>query len=475
MKRRVVRWPALAATLAGLALAFFGPAGPAPGDRPKAPALRSVKGLKLKVSPNGRHFVDQHGKPFFYLGDTCWLLFQRLDRKEVDEYLKDRAAKGFTVIQAYVLRGLGRRHPDGASSLLGEAPLIDRDPAKPNEAFFRNVEHVVRRANELGLVMALVTAKSWHVNKHPERVFDAKKARAFGKFLGRRYKDDAVLWYVGGDSVPGSDRDVWVAMARGLKEGSAGRHLVSYHGSGRTSSSTWFHRADWLDFNSIQSGHGWAANTHALVTKDYRLSPAKPTVDMEPPYENHPTGARTPRIDSHQVRKGAYWAMLAGAAGHGYGALDLFHLYKDRDGPFPRNGFRPWRKALAYEGSRQVGLLRRLFELRPWHKLVPDQSVVASGQGKGEDHVRAARAADGSFVLAYVPRGKPVGIKMDRLSGKRVTARWFDPRDGTWRAIGTYANSGTRDFTPPSRGKTRDWVLVLDDAAKGYPTGRLKD
>ena len=60
--------------------------------REKSPQ-RSVKDVQLRVSENGRYFVDQHGKPFFYLGDTCWLLFQRLDREEVDEYLKDRAGK----------------------------------------------------------------------------------------------------------------------------------------------------------------------------------------------------------------------------------------------------------------------------------------------------------------------------------------------------------------------------------------------
>src|SRR3954469_10698517 len=118
----------------------------------------SVKNLRLKVSPNGRYFVDQNGKPFFYLADTCWLLFQRLDHDEVDEYLKDRVAKGFTVIQAYVIRGLGKRHPDGNSSLLGETPFIDRDATRPNEAFFKNVDYDVNRANELGLVMGLVTA-----------------------------------------------------------------------------------------------------------------------------------------------------------------------------------------------------------------------------------------------------------------------------------------------------------------------------
>lgn len=443
------------------------------GAPPDKPSERTVKGSQLKVSPNGRYFVDQNGKPFFYLGDTAWLLFQRLDRMEVDEYLKDRAAKGFTVIQAYVIRGLGKRHPDGPISLLGEPPFIDRDPTKPNEAFFRHVDHVINRANELGLVMGLVTAKSWHVNKHPERVFDAKNAYTFGKFLGDRYKDNAVMWYPGGDSPPGDDREIWLAMVKGLKEGSKGRHLISYHGQGHTSSSNWFHKEDWLDFNSIQSGHGWATKTYEFIVKDYNLSPAKPTVDMEPPYENHPTG-KTPRIDSHQVRQGAYWNMLAGAAGHGYGALDLFYLYQDKDGPFPRNGFQPWRTAMAYEGSRQVGFMRHLFELRPWYKLVPDRSVVAAGQGEAEDRVAAARAEDKSFLIAYLPQGRPVSIHMDKISGKRVKARWYDPRQGTWHEIGEYANVGTREFVAPSRGARSDWVLVLDDAEKHYQTDRSK-
>src|SRR5712692_9738806 len=169
--------------------------------------------MKLTVSPNGRYLVRQGGAPFFYLGDTAWLIFQRLDHQELEVYLKDRADKGFTVLQAYVIRGLGERHPDGQISLLGATPFIDRDPGKPNEAFFKNVDHVVNRANELGLVPGLVVAKSWHVNKHPERIFDARSAHAFGKFLGARYKDNAVLWYVGGDSQPGADEAVWVAMA----------------------------------------------------------------------------------------------------------------------------------------------------------------------------------------------------------------------------------------------------------------------
>jgi hypothetical protein len=466
-----MRVPPAAVFFLGATVTFTCPASDAlaapPGPAAKSvPAGRaSVKGMKLKVSANGRYFVDQDGKPFFYLGDTVWLLFQRMNHAEVDEYLKDRAGKGYTVIQAYVVRGLGERHPDGQTSLIGAAPLIDRDPTKPNEQFFRNVDWIVNRANEHGMALGLVVSKSWHVNKHPERAFDAKNAYTFGRFLGERYKNNAVLWYVGGDSRPGSDGAVWVAMARGLRDGSGGSQLVSYHGSGSTSSSTWFHKDDWLDFNSIQSGHGWGAKTYRFTVQDYALKPPKPTVDMEPPYENHPTRSGR-RIDSHQVRQGAYWAMLAGAAGHGYGALDLFYLYKDAQGPFPRNGFMPWRKALAYEGARQMGLMRQFLEQRAWHKLVPDQSIIASGQDDGDNHVRAARAADGSFLIAYLPRGRSVGIRMDKIAGTNVKAQWYDPRDGSRRLIGRYPNTGVRAFAGPTEGDRSDWVLVLDDAEK---------
>jgi hypothetical protein len=431
---------------------------------PDPTPARSVKNLRLKVSPNGRYFVDQNGKPFFYLGDTCWLLFQRLNHEELDEYLKDRAAKGFTVIQAYVLRGLERKHPDGNSSLLGATPLVDRDPTRPNEEFFKNVDYVVNRANELGLVMGLVTAKSWHVADHAEKVFDDRNAFTFGKFLGERYRNNAVMWFPGGDSPPEKYEAVWTAMAKGLKDGSGGQHLVCYHGQGSTSSSMWFHKADWLDFNSIQSGHNFGSDSYTFVSKDYALTPAKPTVDMEPAYENHPTGANKPRVGSHKVRTQAYAAMLAGAAGHGYGSLDLFWLYKDADGPFPRNGFQHWRTAMAYEGSGQMGLMRRLFEQRPWHKMVPDQSVLAQEPGGGPYRLVAARAEDRSFVIAYTPRGEPVRIHLDKLNGSQVKAQWYDPRNGTWKAAGQYASKGIREFAAPSRGERDDWALVLDAA-----------
>src|SRR5262249_950374 len=143
--------------------------------------------------------------------------------------------------------------------------------------------------------------------------------------------------------------------------------------------------------------------------------------------------------------------------------------FEQGDGPFPRDGFMDWRTAMNYPAAGQMRAVRRLFEQRPWYRLMPDQSVLASDPGSGPLRVVAARARDGSFVIAYAPEGKPLSIHMDQVSGKTVKAQWYDPRAGTWTHIGEFPNTGRREFVPPSRDAQSDWVLVLEDAAKGFP------
>ena len=441
------------------------------------------KGRKLSVSKNGRYFVDQNGTPFFYLADTAWRLFKQLDRQEVHIYLKNRVEKGFTVIQAYVLRGLG------VENIYGELPLIDRDPARPNEAFFENIDYIVNRAEELGLFVGMVTTFGEHVQRtegrtmyipdNGELVFTKENAFIYGEFLGNRYKDKPVIWLFGGDRKPVGSEDVWRAMAAGLKSGFGSGQLISYHGPGdpeTPSSSFWFHQESWLDFNTIQSGHGWAVPNYKYVAKDYMLDPVKPTIDMEPSYENHldVKYGSDRRVDAHRVREGAYWAMLTGAAGHGYGCCGVWEFNCDTilpDYTFNHGklgGTDDWHVAIDYAGAYNMGIMRKLFELRPWHKMVPDQSVIADGQDKGENHIQAARAEDGSFAVLYLAMGNPVGVHMDKLTGSFVKASWFDPENGEFAQLGSYPNHGVQTFTVPFGEGTKDWVLVLDDEAFEY-------
>lgn len=460
------------------------------------PAPPSQVGKRIGVSPNKRYLIYQDGSPFFYLADTAWTLFKRLNHEELDRYFNNRVAKGFTVIQAYVLRGLEVRN------LYGALPLVGRDPTKLDEAFFSNVDYAVKRANELGLVMGLVACMGEHVRHKEgserykdrnEQIFDVDNAFKFGSLLGKRYKGDAVIWLLGGDRTPSeADILVWDAMARGLKDGSQGTQLVSYHGSGGTSSSAHFHNFDWLDFNTIQSRHASADPNYEYVTVDYGLKPTKPTFDMESRYEDYPDGnapgghkivysGEAPpslRIDAFQTREAAYWDVFAGGCGHGYGHNDIWQMAdskrtdstQDYSFPYviPRDN---WYVSIDSPGAFGLSHLRKLVELRPWFECVPDQSVIASGQGSGEDHVQAMRQKDGGFILAYLTFGNRVGIDVSKLSGKRFKASWFDPREGVFAEIGTFANGGgAAEFVPPTSGRDNDWVLVVEDAGRGYRT-----
>ena len=449
--------------------------------------IPSVKPRRLAVSENGRYFVDGDGRPFFYLADTAWTLFKRLTLAEVDHYFGNRAAKGFTVIQAYVLRGLDVRNLDG------ELPLIDHDPTRLNEAFFRNIDTIVERAGRFGLTMGLVATMGAHVQHVPgrsekyaksEAIFNTKNAFTFGELLGARYKDRDVIWYLGGDHNPSADTiDIWDAMAAGLKTGSAHRRLLSYHVTGGASSSTLLHERDWLDFNAPQSGHRSAEPTYEYISKDYALEPVKPTLDMEPRYEDMLDGVWYPRLVSNpsgrigarQVREAAYWAMLAGAAGQGYGHNSVWTMHDGieqdpKDYSFPLCLPRAhWLAALDSPGAFAMGYMRKLLELRPWYSLLPDQTLIVTGQGQGEDHVQAACAEDGSFALAYLPFGHVVVVKTSRITGSVVKAQWFNPRDGSFTQAGKHANRDIREFVPPSMGDDNDWVLVLEDASKDLP------
>ena len=51
----------------------------------------------LTLSKDRRYFL-RNGEPFFWLGDTAWLLFQKLTFEEAMVYLKNRAEKGFSVV-----------------------------------------------------------------------------------------------------------------------------------------------------------------------------------------------------------------------------------------------------------------------------------------------------------------------------------------------------------------------------------------
>lgn len=430
-------------------------------------ATAQVPVRTLEVAPSKRSLQWSSGEPFFYLGDTAWQLFFRLDADEVTTYLEDRARKGFTVIQAVVLADEGGLTEPNAN---GDLPLVDRDPTRLNEAYFRHVDAGVERANALGLVVGLLPTWGTYWKTGPDAIFTPENARVYGRTLGARYRDRMVIWILGGDQnvTTREERAIIDAMAAGLEEGDGGRHLMTFHPRGPGQSSLQLNDAPWLDFHMTQSSH--AARDHdtgLYAERDRALTPTRPTLDGEPRYETIPVGFylrdhdRLDRFDAADVRQAAWWSVMAGACGHTYGDNNVWQMWAPGRTPVLHASV-PWHEALDHPGARQMGLMRRFMEAQRFSTLDPDASIVVDGPRQGGGKVRALRATDGTRALVYIPRGDTVTVDRSRLRAPRIRAAWFDPRYGVLVEFHVGDNQGYQSYTPPTSGRGQDWVLVLE-------------
>ena len=430
----------------------------------------------IRVSENGHYFVKADGTPFFWLGDTAWSIFNHPKPEDVDVYLDDRAAKGFTVIQGCLVLwdGLRRANPDR------QFPFVGGDPSKINEAYFTNADSVIKKIAAHGMYAAILpiwTKGMSTSTRNADTLGNPEKMKSYCKFLGQRYGNQNIFWVLGGDW-PGTDiGELIAAEAAGLIEGAGtNKIMITYHPTGRESSSFWFQNSPWLDFNSIQSGHFIHTTNFRLVANDFSKTPAKPVLDMEPGYENITDGlvrnnTNATRITATDVRRSAYLAVFAGAAGHSYGCGEVYEFWSPESrGPLPgwAAGL-PWRESLKLPGSSQVQYLRYLIESRPMLDRIPDQSLLAEMDLPVLKRVEATRASDGSYAFIYTADGEPFRVQINKLSGKKLVAWWYNPRTGKAKRSGSFAATKIPQFTPPSSGINNDWVLVLDDAAKKFP------
>ena len=428
----------------------------------------------LRVSEDRRFLLHSDGTPFFYLGDTAWELFHRLTREEADLYLETRAAQGFTVIQAVALAEFdGLRVPNA----YGHLPLHDLDPTRPNEDYFRHVDYIVNKANELGMFVGLLPTWGDKINQKwgegPE-VFTPENAYVFGEWIAKRYAEHNIIWILGGDRELETETQKLIIyeMAEGIGVGGRsgdkkeGNQLIAFHPQGGRHSSEYFQNDAWLAFNMIQSGHNRNKANYEMIAHDYALTPTKPCIDAEPGYEDHPAGfdQKNGYLMDYDTRKSLYWSLFAGACGHTYGCHSMWQFWAEGREPVNRP-LRYWQWAVQLPGAWQQQYGRKLIESRPVLSRIPDPSllVLATGdENRGGGHLAATRCRDGNYAFVYSPLGETFTVDLEKLSGDTLEGAWYCPRTGFSFPFGTFPRQGQREFTPPSSGLYHDWVLILD-------------
>ena len=434
---------------------------------------------QLVVSEDGRRVDKASGDEWFYMADTAWSLFLKLDKEETDLYLKNRRDKGFSVIQAVAI--MGYNTPWNTPNAEGHRPFIDGDPKKPDtrgkENYWTHVDWTLKKAKEYDLYVMLTPAwgsaflQGRNVGK--KELGTIEKCKSYATFIANRYKDyPNIIWMNGGDSSPqDADRELFITIGKTIK-GICTKHLMGYHGHGFHNRRHFqFIEQDWNDFANYYSGHftgDFSELNYKLVLRNWNQRPAKPIFDSEPAYEGLPKNVKfnpkTGYFEARDARRRAYWSVMAGAAGHAFGNNDV-HLFTDK----PLQGMRYlWKRGMDQPAAAQMGYLNKLMLSRSRKELVADATLVASTDPAGDAnslpekyrHIQACRT--NSTAWYYIYTGASFTARLGKIEGDSIKARWFNPRSGQYISIGSLPNKGLQHFDPPGvEAEGNDWVLEL--------------
>ena len=448
----------------------------------------------ITIHPEKRFLSNPDGTPFFWLGDTAWELFHRLDRAEAARYLQTRKAQGFNIIQAVALYELQSFE---APNAYGDFPLIDENIDQINRTpgnnpdnslaydYWDHLKYILELAQKNDLIIGLLPAWGEYVTprKRTRTISTIKQGYEYGYFIGDWLKEynDHIVWILGGDRLPDEKPkgvDIWRAMAEGITDAINGKKLqngesdytktfMTYHCY--ASSSKWFAEDDWIDMHTWGSYHERKNNERAFYVSwmEWDRGNHKPFINSEPAYEKIPINydwadISNGKFDAIDVRQIAYWSVFSGCAGHTYGAHEVWimHKFSNPNLPLTTHNDVEWETALTYEGAKQMIHLKDLMLSFDFYSRQPNREIIAVNPNDPAGRLIATTGKD--YALVYTATGKRIVIDQSKLLFQSNRAKWFNPRTGD-QILATIMKDGDYfSFDPPgAKVRGNDWVLIL--------------
>jgi hypothetical protein len=440
----------------------------------------------LKASSNNRYLVDQNNVPFLVVGDAPQTLIANLSEADATKYMANRAQYGINALWINLLCNYSDGCKKDASTFDSISPFtVVGDLSSPNAVYFRRVDDMINIAVTYGMVVLLdpIETSSW---LDVLRANGTAKAFEYGQWLGNRYKKfPNIIWMHGNDFQTwknAADDALVQAVARGIRSGDPFHiHTIelNYKASGSLDDPTW---APLIELDAAYTYFP----TYAQVLTEYNRPDFKPVFMVEANYEFEHL-QDTDGGSTQNLRRQEYWTMLSGASGQLYGSR---YTWRFDEG---------WQTKLDTPGAIQLGYMKNLFASRKWYDLVPDQNhtivtagydglagnigklwtyfgsssrlrrlfshVTSLGSITANTYATAAGTSDGTLLIVYMPSTRTITVDMSKLAGVTV-GLWYDPTSGSYTEVGgsPFANSGTRQFTPPGTNQAGDgdWILVLE-------------
>lgn len=406
----------------------------------------------IRVGQDRRIFEDATGKPFLLQGDTAWSLIAELKREDVEAYLQDRRKRGFNAILVNLVEHQFSRHPP--ANAYGEKPFNGEAFVDLNPKYFDHAAWVIGRAEELGFVVLLAPAylgvsggdQGWF---RSIETAGPQKMRIYGQKIAERFRPyPNIVWVLGGDfNTP--DEKLVSSMAEGITKVSPSS-LKTVHPSPETNTAELWGKYSWFSFDTFYS----YKDIHTGMLERTAEDVAMPVILLETFYEKE--WESTPQ----SIRRNAYGALLAGAAGQFFGNNPIWHF--SSSGLFAYDG--TWRDALNSPAARSMAVMKALFEKLPWPQLQPDrESRIAV-----DPESYASSLPDGALSVIY---GDADGFAVQKdIVREGWKAVWFDPVSSAFADADQPKFDGAIAIYKPKQaqnaGGETDWLLLIGSAAR---------
>lgn len=402
----------------------------------------------VAVDATGRYWEDQHGDPWFGVGDAAWSMIAQLTNAEITTYLEDRAARGINFVLVNLIeKFFADNAPNNVDNVAPFTGTILQSSL--NNTYWLRVDHALSECLRLGITMLACPA---YLGNSDSEGFGAEVAASYavssgvgltnyGAALTARYPAASypnLVYLIGHDRTPSSTLK---AAEKLIADQLTGRLLLpgGTLGTGQ---------ADWSG-----SGITWDGDTVYSYSTD-PASPmltvwgndAGPGVFLEGGYEGEAWSSQ----NRQDRREALYGSLGNGATGAFFGNFAIWR--------FSSGIGTDWTTQLASDGSldleRFAGFVAAIGG--SWAAALPDLTNTFQTSGSGNCRFSS------DIGLIYTTTGATVDLT--EISGSSALVRWFDPTDGTFTTVGTYSTSGSQVVSDPGANSAgaQDWVLVVE-------------
>lgn len=417
----------------------------------------------LMLSANHRYFTYADGTPFFWLGDTHWMM-PNTERVEVCNHpehqgkacpfggqfqhlVADRKVKGFNVYQTY---------PSAANAAWWTSPFTQLNPERFNTVFDVQINHLA----EQGFIIALGCG---HFNESMQ--IPVADLRRWARYLVARYGAHPVVWVTAQEVNAPEDNGqnclaAWKAVAEEIERVDGYQHPHSAHQWVVDVATRLLGHEHWHDWFALQGGHVNSGLTpQARYAGYFNFQPTKPVIETEAMYELIDCGGVA---DVDDARRAAWKALLCGCAGYTYGAAGVWALKWDAmDSQWKDYNYRieSWYAGMTLPGATQMSLLQKFFSELSWWQLTP--RFTDPCWASWEEAESCVLASDGNKLYVVYCYGTTCrGTLMQLDISATYTAHWYNPRTGEQTLIATGISSKDGEWCVPEKAEG-DWVLVL--------------